>query len=341
MPRVRPGILLVGVLVGALLLYRYDLHATASSPPKNRQESLISFPINSKYRQIARRVGQLVLEVPDPGGGISSIPVCTVIAINERLVLTAGHCVKDDTGADATFTKAIAVFGHIGLGDGELYELYHDPDPQDEGDDETDFVVMRTKTPIDGSTLAEVKQGGDPSAKEELFLLHHPGPSPLMLTRFECHAAEPPIDGIALRHTCDTAPGSSGAPIFDSQFELVGLHRRNGKSDDVASFNTGILLSAIRGKNANVDQVFLSASSSLPVSGSEIKQPVTAEFRLPSIGVSILQRGGTWIYRTGEADTMSSPLVEQTGDPNSFTFWYPRRDVIFQIPKSGGHARSR
>ena len=59
--------------------------------------------------------------------------------------------------------------------------------------------------------------------EEVLFLLHCPLAGPLHLSEGKLIAADFPY---RLRYEGDTAGGSSGAPIFDRNFRLVGIHER-------------------------------------------------------------------------------------------------------------------
>jgi hypothetical protein len=70
---------------------------------------------------------------------------------------------------------------------------------------------------------------------EPLFLLHHPLGSYIHMSQGSLVRAE---TSSRLRFEGDTAPGSSGAPVFNRDFRLVGLHEGRlaptGNSDKVA-----------------------------------------------------------------------------------------------------------
>jgi tetratricopeptide (TPR) repeat protein len=55
------------------------------------------------------------------------------------------------------------------------------------------------------------------------------------------------VAGQYLRYQTPTEQGSSGSPVFDAQWRLIGVHRAGASSDDATKrLNEGILLSAIK-----------------------------------------------------------------------------------------------
>ncbi|WP_306736098.1 trypsin-like serine peptidase [Marimonas arenosa] len=66
------------------------------------------------------------------------------------------------------------------------------------------------------------------SVATPMVIVQHPGSQPKQISILDCAAGEIRVDGRAqatdFTHTCDTAGGSSGAPVFDAHGALVGLH---------------------------------------------------------------------------------------------------------------------
>lgn len=67
-----------------------------------------------------------------------------------------------------------------------------------------------------------------PPREGPLFIIQHPGSQPKQVSFIECAAMRLNVDGRApasdFTHTCDTAGGSSGAPVFNLDGHLVGVH---------------------------------------------------------------------------------------------------------------------
>jgi Trypsin-like peptidase domain len=94
------------------------------------------------------------------------------------------------------------------------------------------FAMLRLQSPMgDLPQKAGVVRGwfdlnnvrADFQPGEALFLLHYPAAKPLKLSEGRLIAADFPY---RLRYEAETAGGSSGAPVFDRNFRLVGLHER-------------------------------------------------------------------------------------------------------------------
>jgi hypothetical protein len=62
--------------------------------------------------------------------------------------------------------------------------------------------------------------------KERVNIIQHPSGAPKQLSYF--HNLVTYADGKRLQYLTDTLPGSSGAPVFDAQWRVVGLHARGG-----------------------------------------------------------------------------------------------------------------
>lgn len=94
-----------------------------------------------------------------------------------------------------------------------------------------------------------------PAGNPELVLIHHQSCDQKHLST-QCHVEDKNIGGWRptsgdsdFSHRCDTEAGSSGAPVFDSTGDLIGIHHlgfatlENGKCD---MLNKGVWLNAAR-----------------------------------------------------------------------------------------------
>ncbi len=70
---------------------------------------------------------------------------------------------------------------------------------------------------------------------EDLFIIQHPGSQPKQVSFINCRLTQTHIsgrdEGTDFTHTCDTAGGSSGSPIFNAEGLLVGLHHFGFQED--------------------------------------------------------------------------------------------------------------
>lgn len=152
---------------------------------------------------------------------------CTGFLIAEDTLLTNEHCINSAEGC----ASLAVVFGYeygpnnrIRFGE-QFGCAEFDPD---RSSFELDATLVRLKG-SPGLTYGSVDVAG-PEAEiaGPLILIQHPGGEPKQVSFIACEAIQDPVDGRGpetdFTHTCDTAGGSSGAPVFDLQGRLVGLH---------------------------------------------------------------------------------------------------------------------
>jgi hypothetical protein len=93
------------------------------------------------------------------------------------------------------------------------------------------------------------------------MVIHHPLGRPKMMSRFRCLAMREQPDATELRHRCDTLGGSSGALLFNTQGEIVALHREGGLDPkDQSSFNTATPFTAILAESATLRSIATAAA---------------------------------------------------------------------------------
>ncbi|HET9287133.1 MAG TPA: serine protease [Gaiella sp.] len=123
-----------------------------------------------------------------------------------------------------------------------------------QGTETIEAEVVLGGTHRDGSSPAVLRLAGTLSGKplqlasgateehQQVFLLHHPAGNPrLHLSIGRLMDAKPPW----LRYDADTIGGSSGAPVLNTDWAVVGMHTQSGMPQDTAMFNQGLSLPAM------------------------------------------------------------------------------------------------
>ncbi|WP_246780196.1 trypsin-like serine peptidase [Rhizobium ruizarguesonis] len=277
-------------------------------------------------------VGQVILEVPDPSGGTTTSNVCSALAISQRYILTARHCFLSPSGGMVAYLNSYVSMGRT-ENSVKTYKLKHDFADQSDIDD---FVVIASEEQITEFAAPLLKSSENPlSDDKDLFVLHYPGPGTLVITRMDCHSSNPAINGNSFFHTCDTDPGSSGAPVFDGSFNLIGLHLEGGRAGDPNSSNRGVTIQELLSKSEILRAAFQEAKV---VQGAVSTAPVVEyEYRV-STGGRLIKQGKGWVFKR---DDMASALVEQKSPERMWTFWDPNRDVVLRWPIPGGDLQVR
>jgi V8-like Glu-specific endopeptidase len=172
---------------------------------------------------VARSVGRVVFA--EPGRPIR--PEGTGVLISPTLILTNNHVVPDEE----TAARMGAQFRYEYLDDGrerspKLYRL--DPAAFFCTYEDLDFTVVALagengKAP--GATYGFVpliEQTGKVLKGEAINVVHHPGGDRKRVSIRENRLVDE--DDLWLRYVSDTRRGSSGAPVFNDQWEMVALH---------------------------------------------------------------------------------------------------------------------
>lgn len=103
--------------------------------------------------------------------------------------------------------------------------------------DNLDFAVLKLENPVSGRLPVTIPgEARMPSVGEPILIAGHPGPdAPLQSLQFSM--AAPGFVGLntnedRMIYKTSTRAGSSGSPVFDRNFRLIGLHRNRGNSSD-------------------------------------------------------------------------------------------------------------
>jgi V8-like Glu-specific endopeptidase len=175
----------------------------------------------SQGLRAAQAVGRIVLANQPP------TPVGTGVLVSRRMLLTNNHVIPDP----ATAAELAVEMGYEYNDDGseraaQTYPL--DPDAGFFTDADRDFTVVAVSEvhgvrPGDQyNTIKLISKPGKALKGERLNVIHHPnGDRKRISVRENRMVAE---DDTWVRYTSDTRPGSSGAPVFNDQWEMVALH---------------------------------------------------------------------------------------------------------------------
>jgi trypsin-like peptidase/bDLD-like protein len=112
--------------------------------------------------------------------------------------------------------------------------------------DELDFALLRLKAPAGGAPLALSTEAAYPA--QPANILQYPGGVGGLMQVALRYNAIVQVDPTHLYYVTDTAGGSSGSPVFNDDWRVIGLHRAgmvDGAQHPVPNANQGVPLTAI------------------------------------------------------------------------------------------------
>jgi V8-like Glu-specific endopeptidase len=147
--------------------------------------------------------------------------------IEPDLVLTNHHVLYDWEHGTRPATAAEASFGYEVGTDAELVTVDCDATTID-GDREQDWAVVRvsaSSAPVPaGTPTLSLRGAAAPRKDDYVFIIQHPDGGPKMIGL--SHNLVRYVDGNVVQYWTDTKAGSSGSPVFNSRWQVVGLHHR-------------------------------------------------------------------------------------------------------------------
>ncbi|MFC3616458.1 trypsin-like serine peptidase [Lutimaribacter marinistellae] len=168
---------------------------------------------------------------------------CSGFLIDSNRLLTNEHCVSTPSVCATTtvvFGYEYDLNGRLGIGPQRRCVSVDEA----KVNFELDASVIELDSPPGEAfgTIDISAPGEDLSAP--LMVIQHPGSQPKQISILDCTVNDPLVDGRGpgtdFTHTCDTAGGSSGAPILDAQGRLVGLHHFGFEDGEVWTANRGV-----------------------------------------------------------------------------------------------------
>jgi V8-like Glu-specific endopeptidase len=196
---------------------------------------------DDEIRKIARSIGRVDVVMREEGGR-EFLATCTGTVLPHGFVLTNHHCIPV-TGSNKP-VRASILMNYLDQDGRESRRFDLSVTPADSSE-KLDFSIVQIQG--DASEYEGVQLSDAPvQPGQSLVVIHHPQGRPMVMTRFRCQASSDQPDQSALRHRCDTLPGSSGAMILTSGLKGVALHFGGGlQPGDERSFNLSTRISAL------------------------------------------------------------------------------------------------
>jgi hypothetical protein len=336
------GFLVLVMLTGTLAV-KLEGQEQPVTPPSFRWDEVVIFNNTDRERIMSTSVGLLSVEYEVD----RRTDICTAFLISDQLVLTAQHCFEitdRDSITHKTFKipkRAWLLLDYLQSGSSTPVELNADPIErgQDDVGEGLDYMILRAVAPVSMKGRTLPKAGRNPGARDRLNIIHTPYPFALRVSQQNCHAMDDPIDGDYLRHTCETKDGSSGAPIFDKDFNLVGVHREAGFDIRIpGTSSTGVLLSKIVAKSMLISSTL--SQSREEAGQADVQQPhkVFETYHVSSGGMIRRAEDG-WTLTDGQK--VSRLTQQSSSDDHLWVLWDASADLVYQFPKTGGEVKRK
>jgi endonuclease G, mitochondrial len=233
-------------------LARYFDGAVAEQEPAKVLEKIINTAdfVGARYLDAgvaaARAVGRV--NIRDAGGRLTGYGTGSLVS--PTLLLTNHHVLPD---ADTARSSIIEFNYQDGVDGSPLASIVHpfDPDRFFLADEERDFALVAVKaTPEQLATFGYnrlIEAEGKAIIGEYVTIVQHPRGEKKQVALRENKIVDMPDR--FLHYAADTEPGSSGSPVFNDQWEVVGLHHASVPApdhQDLGGFlNEGIRVSRI------------------------------------------------------------------------------------------------
>jgi len=175
----------------------------------------------------AKSVCRLATRFPGEGSG-------TAFRIGRRQLLTNHHVLYNHDDGDKLVTAVDAWFNYQTEVNGKLAKDFPQLSCDVEsitGEKDEDWAVVETAEEIpDEFPVLTLDSGGVPRIDDRVYIIQHPYGMPKKVA-FQHNLVRAVFDD-KFQYWTDTDIGSSGSPVFDEQWRLVGLHHYSVKAPE-------------------------------------------------------------------------------------------------------------
>jgi V8-like Glu-specific endopeptidase len=198
------------------LTWKAALSADTVEKIMGQQSTFLPVSFLEKGLQRARAVARVRLSNGEFGTGF---------LLKDNLFITNNHVISNHEGA----LSATIQFNYQQAASGLEIESTNfdlDPDKGFKTSVEDDWTLIRVSEDANSDWGAiEIKEV-DVSEIERVNIIQHPSGGPKQIAIY--HNVVTYVDDKRVQYLTDTLPGSSGSPVFDSQWQVVALHHSGG-----------------------------------------------------------------------------------------------------------------
>lgn len=178
----------------------------------------------SAIGQLGRAVGKL-----DILTDTNKYAPCTAFLVADNLLITNHHCVPGVLDHPQIGGNVIAALefhaGFIRDGIASGAKTFRVSPVPLETNKQLDYAVLRVIGDANAEFGALKLSAAPPEDADPFLIIGHPQGWAQRLSREQCQAATPAVEGDRVLHSCDTMPGSSGSPVIDDDTrQVVALH---------------------------------------------------------------------------------------------------------------------
>jgi hypothetical protein len=174
---------------------------------------------------------------------------CSAVAVSADIVMTNWHCGgPPDANAQDVWTQPVcnATILDFSWDDDRRSREFVCREVLEASNPELDVAFLRVQAIERADVLRPATLLDRAPRSEEVLMVHHPEAQPKQLTRNCRVSAGTDVGGNRFAHTCDSEGGSSGAPVFDVQGRVLGLHHEGFDRNPQTCGATDRLNKAIR-----------------------------------------------------------------------------------------------
>jgi endonuclease G len=199
--------------------------------------------------EAARKAGRPVARIVtscDPN--VEAIGLATSFVVGSRLLLTNWHVFPDAASARGSGANFFHEHGGGGVVVGETFEI--DPDYFFLSQERLDFALVGIKTKsVTGTALESVNPVAVTASPAKILIgqpvniIQHPDGGPKTWVTLNDNRLVGITEEGFIQYTADTLEGSSGSPVFNQAWELVGLHHAgvpDMHGDTIVSVDGGV-----------------------------------------------------------------------------------------------------